>query len=993
MAGGFQKGTSAPSTRYRKTIVTFDDWNPVVTQPPVQFERNAEQIGQSKDSTVTGAAYVKDVGWRIRSYQSDYGKFFELTAAQAGMMTLASGAATAASAYTESNFQRQSGLTGVSYDASVASSGFVGLQKQVTAAATWNNSLSADQAAFAGPSQTGESTDLDRVYTWNNTHEPSDPVHVWFTLPNHAVGGYAAFMQVYFTGPAGSSGLLTGYGQYCLRLYHDGYCQLYERGETPGDATHTAIWSPVNYWVWENSRQLTPGKTYLLTITSDTVKLSSGSYKGSLIVFTVNGERHSQPQKGGVLGFTAQGSAVTTATSTSHTYRVPQATTVAPTEQPVRVDVRRDAKPVFHTSKSKYPTSATIKDGVFSIDFDPAGDSTTTPAGTDFKLDWYSHSPSGCSVDAKLYDADTDTELTQVGSTVTDDRGGQKTYKPTEKQRRYYVKFTLTGNGSQTPTLYTWLLTKDPVWETPSVTTTVLDDTRSGTSLPSKTVARVTVTRPNQDPSTGNAVIVVNDFFGNLGFLGRRDNVPIKVETTYDSGGTNKSCLFRGYTQNASKRNRHTEQFPNWVEYTISCTGEWRRLQDVLSPRRFTWHDRNTDKPWKVTDLVVALLSYAYPDSMIEDPALDMELFVTSEGQNILEPSDPVYPVITRLLADYLGAYLVFDENAGTRGMWRVKQQKTYPYTNLVRFCYGHPDDIDLSSTKKLPHVDGAYGSDTVGSQTVTRTFIRKGTDSMKVERPEGNCVAVFGGALLDSASKASEDGAAMLTQVLYNVRSYNFLNLSDVHAKYPAPDATDPDDYLGYYAPIKVYDPTLSAQDAVDWVARRVYQYACFGRKVYSFQSPLILVTDSGDTAQTQPRPLGWYDAVQVFNGLDGSNNPTWTQWIVTGVTIAYGKDDHQYATYELTTSSAIDGVGSATGWAATKPTDAAFQAVKWILQRGFGLTGSKDTHNKAFRGSGRTPDWMALPEPTADAIQDLDPASTTFGQLLPTLGFDGLG
>lgn len=489
-------------------------------------------------------------------------------------------------------------------------------------------------------------------------------------------------------------------------------------------------------------------------------------------------------------------------------------------------------------------------------------------------------------------------------------------------------------------------------------------------------MSSVNIQEQDTDPQNAAAILTLNDFVGNVDFLSVRDCVPVKIETTYDAGGTNKSVLFRGYTQGASSKiKKGTSPFPDWREYNVPCCGEWRRLLDTLSPRRFTWFDRGMDRPWRVTDLVVTLLlSAGYPESMVEDPNLDVELFGFEENQSILEPSDPIAPVIVRILTEYLGAYLTFDENAGTRGMWRILQQKTAPYNNLARFMTGHP------GSGKLPHVDGAYGTDTVGSQTIVKTFIQFGSDSWSVERPEGNCVVVFGSAPAAASAKQGYDGAAMMTQVLYNVDSFNFLNLASGDDGYP--DPTNPD-FLGWAAPIKVYDPTLTSEFAVNWVARRVFQYACFSRKTLTFKAPLILVTDSEDAEQTNPRPLRFYDAVQVWSGSD------YDQYLVKACTPSYTKDGFQWATYELiTTPNISDFMAPPVG------DDHVARMFRAVMQGMFGLSpGGSISQPQQKQYWGRTQDWMALPEPTLGVIQDLDNTSGTFGDLIPMLGFDGLG
>lgn len=972
---GFGKDNSAPLTRYRRTSVTFDDFHDVVLQPPVQYEKPAEGIGQTKDSKKTNVHYVNAIGWQMRAYQFDYGTYHEFEAGQEGTQSVASGKSVIAAMHTESDYMKQSGLTGVTYHAGVPASGRPGIQKTVTAGSSFSQSLSADNTAYPGPSQADESTTLDRILVTTDNHSPDEQIHFWFEVPAHSIAGYACLVEFYFCGPAGSDADLKGKGQYMLRLYGDGVAWLYERGVVPDDPDEDIVWVLRKKFVYEPARQLVAFKTYTVSVVSDCKQDVHGSYHGTKMTFVINGILNT----GLIPAIASWAINVISLQLDPHkdatVYYAPKLTDEPTALEKARAGVRRDVRAIFHVVKSTFPDEGTLQDAAFSLDFHPDD-------SQDLTFEWYATSPTGSSIDADLYDAETGTVLSVVSS-FTDEFGGSKTYTVPDRAadpdlarwpRHFYPKFTFTSDGEKTATLTAFRVFRDPVVESLTVTETVVDDSRSGATIPVTVVSRVAVQQQDTDPQNAAANLVLNDFVGNLEFLKTRDCVPVKVETTFDSGGVDKTVLFRGYTQGATAKWRSSPDFPDWREYTVPCCGEWRRLLDTLSPRRFNWVDRATNKPWRVTDLVVTLIRAAgYPDSMIEDPDVDVELFGFEENQTILEPSDPVAPVIVRLLTEYLGAYLVFDENAGSRGMWRVLQQKTAPYTNLARFVYGHPGSL------KLPHADGAYGTDTVGSQTVVRTFIQYGSDETRTERPEGNCVVVYGSAPATEAAKASYPGAAMLTQVLYNVDSFNFLNLGTVDDGYP--DPTNPD-FLGWAAPIKVYDPTLTTETAVNWVARRVFQYACFSRQILSFKAPLILVTDSGDTEQTNPRPLRFYDPVGVWNGVD------YDQYLVRACTPAYSKDGFQWATYELmTTPNIADFMAPPVGQ------DQVARMVRVMLQGAFGLApGSQLSKPQQKEYVGRSFDWMALPEPTIGVIQDLDNESATFGDLLPMLGFDAL-
>lgn len=992
MSTGFGKSTDAPLTRYRKTTVTFDDALQAVWQPPVQIDRPAEACGQTKDSKKVDVHYVNKIGWQVRAHQADYGKVHESAVAQAGTLSAASGAILKASGFTESDYQRRSGLTGVTYNPDVPTTGRPGLQKNVPAGTDWDDAsfnLSADQTAFPGPTYSDAACEMDRVVVTTDPHLPTEQVHFWFEMPASSIAGYGSLVQFYFNGPAGSDAELKGKGNYCLRLRGDGLAKLFEYGTDPDDDT-SFLWAERFAFVYEPSNHLSAFKTYHVTVVSDSVQTPSGAYKGSKIVFSTLGiaNRSIVPALADAAASAIKvGSKVPG--SELPVYYPPKVTDEATELIAARVDVRRDLRAVFHVMKSTFPETGQLTDGVFSLDFFPTDD-------TSFTFEWYSATDdlAGATIDAKLFDAETGVEL--PGSlNFTDQYGGSKTYTPTDRQRYYYVQVDFATAGFFTPTFFGWRLFRDPVvgiWDSTGHTTTVDDSRGSPPSLPKAQVSSVSVKGADGDPSDAGAVVVIEDYTELCPFLRGRDGVPVKVETTYDSGGTDKSVLFRGYTQGASGVPRKgtgktpdTSKYPSpyWTKYSVPCVGEWRKLSDALAPRRFTWFDRAMNEPWLVSDFCSTLLRAAgYPDSMIDVPSSPLKMWPQGQTQNLLEPSDPIAPVLVRTVQEYFGGWLVFDENAGTDGMWRVLEQKLAPYRILARFMSGHPSDG--GSTATVPHVDGAYGTATIDGEAVPVTFMRRGTFASWVERPEGNCVTVYGGALSEDAAKLGQNAGSMLTQTLVNVRSYNALNLAEAHVNYPAP-STDGglSDYLGYYAPIRVFDPSLSTQEAVDWVCRRVYQYACFARKYVTFDAPLLLVTDPDDTEQTNPRPLRFYDAVEMWNPA----TQDFDTYLVVSCDPQWGKDGFQWAHYRLMTTTNIDEFTS------PPPSKTSYDFLStYVAKSVMGLdTRVSKPGQKQFKMSGLN-DWVNLPEPTSPTIQDLDPDSATFGDLSPSLDFAAL-
>jgi hypothetical protein len=486
------------------------------------------------------------------------------------------------------------------------------------------------------------------------------------------------------------------------------------------------------------------------------------------------------------------------------------------------------------------------------------------------------------------------------------------------------------------------------------------------------------ITGPEDTPSVSGASFGIQDYTGELATLFDKGGFPVRIETTYDSGGTNTSTLFQGYVQVATaewKRGGNGYAGKNWREYNVQAAAEWTRLAESRPPQRFTWFDKAVNLPYKATDAIRDMLLTAYPTSMVDVPDIDIRLFSLDQNSLILEAGTSIGDAAFSMARDYLGGYLVFDENAGTVGMWRMLQPKSPPYNILAKFYIEHPGN------GKLPHISAAYGSSTSGAQTILHTYAKAGSYAKWVERAEGNQIIVVGGALgADSSNLGAGNGeAARITQCAVNVNSFNFLNLEPGDPGYP--DGTDPD-YIGRHVPVFVSDRTLTSQIAVDWLTRRIYDIVAHARTRLTFEAPLILITDSTDTMQTRPRPLRYYDAVEVQNV-----NGTFDTFLVLSCTPSYSNDGFQFARYELVRQSNIDNLAS-------MPSDsgATMGLLRRVMNMASGTAGGRQFWASNQQAKGSTTDWMALAEPTSLPIQDLDNTSPTFGDFFYTIGYDPL-
>ena len=966
---------SAEITRYRSTEVTFDGHLPEVVQEWFAYERRADAMAKGRTAEKSNVVLLPGAGWVLKPYIFDPGKTHETSAGEGGIQSVGAGLMQVAASVAEFDTFRDPSLTGVTLSGA-ASGGSPMWQKRLSAGANWNSALDEDQKAYPSPNTSEDVAPMDRVAKTSGNFYPDDAVLLRFYVPGSPVTASGPLVTLYFTGPAGDDDAATGCGQYALKLNGDGLAVVYERKV---GVLSSSMWQKRHSFRW-CPPQAVYAAMHSIAVGSDTVHLSSPDrYVGRRIYFRTS---MGPTTRSNTLLENLIVAAVDAIDSRSgffdSVYDVPRLTQAATEVAPVRIDARRDVRVIAQVQKATYPTSGSLTDDVFSLSFFPTTDEL-------FYVEWYATTPSGCAVDVKMYDADTDVELSNGTVTISDELGGQKTYTPNDRQRNYYLKATLTGDGSKTPLLTEVRLFRNPVVETsPATTPKTFPTARTG--LPKDAIRTVNVSGPGDDPSHETMSLTVQDFVGGLDFLKVRSGMPVVVKTTYDANGSNKSVLFRGFVQNArgSKKFGGGRNYPDpWAyEWDVSAVGQWRRLQEHLAPKRFVWFDQSAGAPYKVTDAITLLIkSTGVPAADIDVADLPLRLF-SQDGQDlVLEPGTPISDVIVRLAFDYLGAYIVFDANAGTNGKWRLLQAKEAPYNVLARFEHAHPGNGKV-------YADGAYADDTDTSpggntQTIKRTFIRRKTLEHWVEPPEGNIVSVFGGARNAGAQAQGHQGFALLTQVLVNVAGYDFLNLGSAHAKYPDVEGAD---YLGRMVPIQVYDPSLSTQEAVDWVCKRIYRAACFSHKYLSFEAPLILVTDADDAEQTNPRPLRFYDIVEVRNEA----NDGYDKYIVASCSPAYTRDKVQMARYTLVTTSNLEQFASVQ---INEGLGRWRRAENYAAKRREGKTGRSPLGaNSQAQARNAFADWMEQPEKGSAAIQDLDPASDTFGDVYWTLDFDPL-
>lgn len=967
-----------PVTAYRSTEVVFDTPAPVLLEPWFAYERRADSFGRNKNELKSDVVLLPRSGWILRPYVFDPGAVHETTAGGAGVQSQDGGLMTLAGTFVEKPYFRDPGLSGVTYSGS-PDTGSLMWQKRIAAGDSFADSLSADQSAYPSPRTSEDTVEMDRVAKTTGNFEPDDTVLFRFYVPGSAITVAGAIATLYFTGLAGSNDAFTGDGQYALKLNGDGLATLFERD--PAEGLAEAMWKVRHAFRWAHP-QLVYAVCHSIVVGSDAAHLSSPDrYEGRRIYFRTVASP--DVRAGFALTETLIAGAITAIDLASaafdSVYDVPLQDDAAATElAPVRIDLRRDLRAVCQVHKSKYRTSGSVEDDPFTLPFVPQ-------ALEPFYLEWYGAVPSGTGIDVKMYDAGTGAELSGGGLTISDELGGQKVYLPNAGQRSYYLKATLTGDGTKTPLLRSVRVIRHPVAEdAPDTTERTFPTARNGLQLPLDAVRGVNVTGPGDDPSHETMSLQLQDFAGGMGLLKVRSGMPVKVQTTYDAAGTDRTVLFEGYVSQARGQKKFAggRSYPDpWaLAYEVTALGRARRLQEQLMPKRWAWFDQEAKAGYKVTDAIkLVLKASGEPDSRIDVPDLPLRLFSQNEDDLVAQPGTNLLDIVTGFAQDYLGAYVVWDPNAGDAGMWRLLQAKEYPYNTLARFETEHPG-------AGKTYGDGAYADASATSplgnaQTIKRTFIRRRTLEQYVEPPEGNVVVVFGGANSDAAQEQGQAGFSVLTQTLVNVASYNFAGVVPSDPAYPD---TEGPDYLGRIVPIEVFDPSLSTQEAVNWVCTRVYRAACCAHKYLSFEAPLVLVTDADDGQQSRPRPLRFYDAVEVYDPVLAQ----YVQYIVASCDPMYSRDRVQMARYTLVTTSNLADFAAIqlrSGLARYR------KAAAYAGRRAEGKTGRTPLQTgpqTLLRERAAT--WMEMPERAAQPIQDTDPASGTFGQVFWQMDFD---
>lgn len=920
--------TTAGITPGRRTIVTLDPVDVFLLEKGIFVERTMTEIAnpdENNQHTKTTTGTLTTPGYNV-CFQNEHGWVLksQFEAGEAGMETSGFDDSEvplnlATSIFARPMYRASTDLTGVSLGSGQRSSGYNVYQREVSASGTFNDELSADKSSFPPATMTNEEIQpLLRIAVSDDPLLPTDQVIYQFRAPDMDVlGERGALARVYFTGPAGnlkSDGTAQGMGQYHVTLLGTGRAILHERTDTGSGYA----WVKRAEFHWHGAGRVS-GHFHHLLIYSNSVQNVDGTFTGSKIMFK-------SADMGG--GRTAGDSiealrsiAEYTLKSPDFVYSVPNPKAYQPQPEKLRIDDRIDVRSLWRVNKKRYYRSGSVKSFTFDVASQP---SNVQP----IFIEWFGNKPSGTTITVRCFDAETGTELTALGASGEWSDYGYKGFDPTSgrtadtgttrfTRSKYYAVFELGSTaGTKTPVLRRIRATRPPV---------STNNESTGTEL--STVQRISVSGQDSDATHESALVQLSDIKDEHVTLKNRAGIPIRIEVGYDPADeTKKSTIFSGYVAQASKQTKGSANgmdFPaeRWSTYTLRCMGEWQRLMESKVGRGicFDADPSTTDsrQAWPVTGAIEYLLKDAgYESDNIIIPESPIRFFTSGDDNKSLfiESMTEIYPLIATFAFQYLGGWVEWDSNASRSaspikmGAWRLhlppKANAEGEFKYLAHFKY----KPSLITGMTLSHSLAAQKEDTgIDSQPIKNVWIRKGTLNSYVVPPEGNAVYVSGVGKPPEGALSKGGGDTLLPCVIHN---YDAAKFTDDQPSGPNP--THPDYTNGRPNWIYYSDPSLRTQEAVNFLARRIYDVACHSQKRISFEAPLLLVTDVTDEFQRRPRPLRYGDPV-LFEG---------EKFFVSSVSIDYseGGSKAMMAVYELfqpsnvlsSTASAITSMGA---------------------------------------------------------------------------------
>lgn len=807
----------------------------VMLEPVIAQQRSASEMSRGPSADATGLWLVPRAGWIISPAQRSPSRIHLESDLQASVLGPSDGSVP--SAWSQEPRFSQLSAAGIDYGSQTVTSGDLFWVKSVGASEDWSGSscqLTADASAYPGPDWSSQAVPVDRVFASSSTYGPDDGLVVRLDLPGSKIDGGSTASAIYFCGPAG----LTegGIGQYCLALDGDGLASLYESNST---AWTLAASHPIGSKV----RQSRTAQYFHIHPSTKTLDPSLAG----VIVIEFELAPSPAPAHAPSAGYTPPPADIR-----QWAIPVPKG---GGTSQPCawRLDLRRDLRASWQISRLTYPYQEVLQDDAFALPFFPSSEEPLI-------LAWFCDVPDGCHVTGELLDALTLSPLTPSGQIA-----GFPEYAITPPLRQLIPRFTLTSDapqsgsyGTHSPTLFGWRVQRDGFAAASTLTPVEL----SGT---------VRAEIHDEAPDAHRARLTIQDVTGDAASHLTRGQRRIRIETEYDPAHPElRAALFQGEVgRPVFHRSGYAGSvYPasQWDEIELNAVGMSQRLSEAVFPIRFDFSlDFNSldadghPMPFLVTDALKTLFAACgFSESQLAFDASPARLFGSCDPQGlVLEPQARAGDVIVRWCREYLNSFPYFDAIAG---VWRLASL-TPDTSPVATFTTSGP------SAGKAVHMLESYPPATAP--------IRKGSLTEWTDPPAVSVVIACGIAAGPGSSPC------LMEQVLVNPDSLAFAGSQ------PDPDGID---FLERAVPYFACLPAIGTPDGLNWMARRIYDEVCHGRKGCSWQSPLLLVQDEESGNGDQMRTLRPGDPVSVAGSLMQlqSVKPIWT------------KDDHQLCDYE---------------------------------------------------------------------------------------------
>lgn len=872
-------------TPYRATHVRIDVSETVLREPIFGNYRTAAQMARANQVS-KNVHYLETGAWALEPIQQDLSNLHQKTDTL-GMIQPAAAFDLVTGMIEKNLWRKPTDLPGVTVGPGVSDTGDPFIYKTVAAGTTWAQSKDADIAAFGQIVYRSHNVTVDRVGVGKTSFPANQGFVIRVVINAFAPHSHDFEGSVYFGGPAD----INGTGIYALALLGNGEMHLYDRSPDP-DHPGQFLFNLADYWEGFPRSQGTQVVVVRVwphidangypTIEFRTETTNSNAAGGS--VFQPLSSVPTNPRAHVWRGIKRYGTPNVTGPG------------------PARIDLPRDKRTPVQISVLRFQPNGLLIDDIFAVPFYPSVGSLLT-------LIWNSSVPTGTSLTGRLYNATDNSELTQ-----TDGGDNYRVYEIPAGDYHYYAQFEFTSDAGQTKTalLYNYKVQREGAtdWEARSE----IDVGAVGA------FARdFSITGPEKDATHETASFAIEDVAAVLPLLSNRARIHTVVETQYDPAHTDRrSVLFEGYIDRSDglRKGAVTREglsaqgavrvwpSPDWKGYTCTLNGMWRKGREKLTffrlplmgdPEAPDPENPGGLLPFKVTDIcrkLISCMGFAY--NQIDVPDSPIRFWPSGDGSGedlLIDPLSEILEIVAGFLHDYLGWSLLWDGNAangGARGMMRARPPAFAPYVNLAHFT------LDRPAGTKFMHRPETYGSTNwVGSESPddgpVTTWIRRRTLRTYTKAPEATAVIVTGtGNILPNNA-----GQYQRSNWAWNPKSFDFFRDADGNLVHSA-DQTNPD-YMGEFIPAAIVNTSLPTQAAVDALTRRVYDQGCRAVKMAPFEAPLVLVWDWNDPYQIAPRPLRYYDPVQIrYDGVD-------TQFLVRSCNPHYNKDHVQMAYYEL--------------------------------------------------------------------------------------------